>query len=154
MNLYLSIYIRNDIFMCRYILETNKSDLQNMIVSIKVISATYDRECLMGNRGGVKPSPGNQHLTSKRLTINAKLREPLFALSITLKPTFNDQFTRPSMNPFNHSPIHSSIQSFILFHFQNASRPSIASSLYPSINNIFLLSITLFTRPDFGITDT
>ena len=107
LEIHLEFYATNDFLTCRCILETNKSDLQNMIVSIKVISATYDRECLMGNRGGVKPSPGNQHLTSKRLTINAKLREPLFALNITLKPTFNDQFTRPSMNPFNHSPINS-----------------------------------------------
>ena len=67
LDLHLEFYATNDFLTCRCILETNKSDLQNMIVSIKVISATYDRECLMGNRGGVKPSPGNQHLTSKRL---------------------------------------------------------------------------------------
>ena len=70
MEIHLEFYATNDFLTCHCILETNKSDLQNMIVSIKVISATYDRECLMGNRGGVKPSPGNQHLTSQCLTNN------------------------------------------------------------------------------------
>ena len=83
---HLEFYATNDFLLCRYILKTNKSDLQNIIVSIKVISATYDRECLMGNRGGVKPSPGNQHLTSKRLPNNqCELERTTFCIEYNIE---------------------------------------------------------------------
>ena len=78
-----------------------------MIVSIKVISATYDRECLMGNRGGVKPSPGNQHLTSKRLTNNkSETERTTFCIEYNIEANVKHHSIHPV-------PIHSSIHESI-----------------------------------------
>ena len=122
-----------------------------MIVSIKVISATYDRECLMGNRGGVKPSPGNQHLTSKRLTNNkCETERSTFCIEYNIEANVQwpiHSSIRESISPFAFSLINSIF--YLVPLFQNSSRPSIA--FIRPWNNIFLLSIHLSRKSILSI---